>query len=253
MLDPKLCTSPNLVWSSLARQVFDIFVTPKVALISGGIFVGLLTIAYLRFRHFENFYRVLILITVISLLPLILSLVVTSTPFLEFANAQLMNFSPEATLNNLGNSLDKNDAIVILGRGEAMRESRVKVASDLWRSQQAPKIFASGRGDAQEMQDMLKAIAIPVRDLSGEDCSRTTAENAEFTGLLLKPQGINKILLVTDPPHMLRSLLTFRRYGFEVTAAPSLLPATLSDRDRKLLILREFIALITYKILGRLG
>jgi hypothetical protein len=52
---------------------------------------------------------------------------------------------------------------------------------------------------------------------------------------------------------MLRSLLTFRRYGFEVTAAPSLLPADMSDRDQKLLILREYFALINYKILGRLG
>lgn len=250
MLDPKLCTSPDLLWSSWARQIFDIFVTPKVALISVAIFLGLLAIAYLRFRHFRNFRRVLILVTVISLLPLVLSLVVTSPPFLDFANAQLMNFP---AMNFPSNDSTKNDAIVILGRGGALRESRVKVASDLWRSQQAPKIFASGRGDALAMQDMLRAIAISEEDLSSEDCSRTTAENAEFTGLLLKPQGVNKILLVTDPPHMLRSLLTFRRYGFEVTAAPSLLPAEMRDRDRKLLILREYLALIVYKILGRLG
>jgi len=134
-----------------------------------------------------------------------------------------------------------------------LRESRVKIAANLWRSQQAPKIFASGRGDAQEMEDMLRSIPIPGTAINGEGCSRTTNENAEFTSLILRPQGINKILLITDPPHMLRSLLTFRRYGFEVIAVPSALSPNLGDRNQNLLVLREYFALITYKILGRLA
>lgn len=242
MLDPKLCSSPNLLWTGLIAHIVDIFTTPKIALISGVIFLGLATISYFWFK---NFHRIFIFVFLISLSPLVLSWVVTSPFFVDFANAQLMRFSSESTT--------PSDAIVILGRGAAMRRSRINVAVKLWRSQAAPRIFASGRGDANEIQNRLKKLGIPNLAIEGEACSRTTAENAEFTSLLLKPQGVKTILLVTDPPHTLRSLLTFQRYGFKVTAVPSLLPDHISDREYKLLILREYFALITYKILGRLA
>jgi uncharacterized SAM-binding protein YcdF (DUF218 family) len=242
MLDPKLCSSPNLLWTSLIADIVDIFTTPKIALISGVIFLGLTIISYFWLR---NFHKIFGFVLLISLSPLILSWVVTSAFFVDFANAQLMRFPDLA--------ITPSDAIVVLGRGAGMRDSRVNVAAELWRSQAAPRIFASGRGDANEIQDLLKKLGIPDKAVDGEACSRTTNENAEFTNLILEPQGVKKILLVTDPPHTLRSLLTFQRYGFKVLAAPSLLRPNISDREHKLLILREYFALIIYKILGRLA
>jgi uncharacterized SAM-binding protein YcdF (DUF218 family) len=242
MLDPQFCTRPTLFWTILIGKISDILFGINLGWVCGLIFLVLSAICHFRFG---NLSRYLILITVISLSPLILSLVITSAPFIDFADAQLLKFPNRGA--------QKSDAIVILGRGGDLRRSRVKVAANLWRSQQAPIIFTSGRGDAIEMEDMLKKQAIPVVAIEGEGCSRTTAENAEFTRLMLQPQGIRKILLVTDPPHMLRSLLTFQKYGFQVTAVPSSLNANLNSRDRNLLILREYFALITYKILGRLA
>ncbi|WP_035985140.1 YdcF family protein [Leptolyngbya sp. KIOST-1] len=142
------------------------------------------------------------------------------------------------------------DAIVILGRGGEFRPGRVQVAAELWQQQRAPLIFASGRGDAIEIGQMLEAAGVPAAAIDGEPCSATTNENALFTAALLQP-GVRRLILVTDPPHMARSLLTFRSLGFEVTPHPSPVPNGIDDRNRRFLVLREWAGLIGYGIMGR--
>ncbi|MGG6240551.1 YdcF family protein [Nodosilinea sp. AN01ver1] len=143
------------------------------------------------------------------------------------------------------------DAIVVLGRGRDFRASRVQVAADLWRQQRSPLIFVSGRGDAIEIARMLESTGVPASAIDGEPCSATTNENALFTAALLQPQGIRRLILVTDPPHMARSLLTFRSLGFEVTPHPSPVPKSLDTRKRQFLVLREWAGLIGYGMMGR--
>jgi uncharacterized SAM-binding protein YcdF (DUF218 family) len=143
------------------------------------------------------------------------------------------------------------DAIVVLGRGGDFRPSRVQVAAELWRQQRAPLIFASGRSDATEIGQLLEAAGLPAEAIDGEPCSATTNENALFTAALLQPRGIRRLILVTDPPHMARSLLTFRRLGFEVTPHPSPVPQSLDNRKRQFLVLREWAGLIGYGVMGR--
>lgn len=143
------------------------------------------------------------------------------------------------------------DAVVILGRGRRLNPSRAEVAAHLWQEQRAPLIFASGIHDAPKLLSMLHNTGIPDQSLQGEGCSRTTYENAEFTSNLLKPQGIRRILLVTDGPHMLRSLLTFRGFGFEVIPFPSTSLQSLDRTSRTKLVLREYMGLVSYGLLGR--
>nr|WP_228038438.1 YdcF family protein [Nodosilinea sp. LEGE 06152] len=143
------------------------------------------------------------------------------------------------------------EAIVVLGRGGDFRPSRVRVAAELWQQRRAPLIFASGRSDAIEIGQMLEAAGVPATAVDGEPCSATTNENALFTAALLQPQGIRRLILVTDPPHMARSLLTFRSLGFEVTPHPSPVPNGLDIRNRQFLVLREWAGLIGYGMMGR--
>ena len=143
------------------------------------------------------------------------------------------------------------DAIVVLGRGSGFRPARVAVAADLWQQQRAPLIFTSGTGDAIEMGQMLEAADVPEAAIDGEPCSRTTNENALFTAALLQPQGIKRLILVTDPPHMVRSLLTFRSVGFDVIPHPSPLPTGMDFKNRQMLVLREWIGLLGYGLMGR--
>jgi len=245
MLDQKLCSTPSLVWTNSTQVIAEILFTPKIIIAVIILFFGSYFCLSL-FRLLPKPRQRLTLAILISLLPLLLSLLLTSSPFLAFADAQLMNFP-------VADSDSQADGIVILGRGAELRASRVKVATELWRSHRAPQIFASGRGDATEIQEMLKAMGIPDHRIGGEDCSRTTEENAEFTALVLQPLGVKTIFLVTDPPHMRRSLLTFQRYGFKAIAAPSLIPSDLAHQTNVFLTIREFMAMTIYRLQGRLA
>lgn len=145
----------------------------------------------------------------------------------------------------------KADAIVVLGRGMLLRYYRVDIAAELWQDNRAPMIFASGRGDADLIIQQLRSKGIPDSVLAGEDYSRTTEENAQFTAAILQPQGIGRILLVTDSPHMLRSLLTFRALGFTVIPHISPFPPDLDPRKKAFFVFREYAALVSYALLGR--
>ncbi|MEM9162564.1 MAG: YdcF family protein, partial [Cyanobacteria bacterium P01_F01_bin.4] len=142
------------------------------------------------------------------------------------------------------------DAIVILGRGSDLQKSRIQEATQLWEAGRAPQIFVSGRGDAPQISRRLKARGVKATALASEDCSRTTEENAEFTAKLLNPQ-VRTIILVTDPPHMLRSLLTFRSFGFRVIPHLSDVAHQPTDRNFAIRVVREYAGLIAYGIKGR--
>jgi uncharacterized SAM-binding protein YcdF (DUF218 family) len=144
----------------------------------------------------------------------------------------------------------KADAIVILGRGQHMRQSRVDIAADLWKNKRAPLIFASGAGDGENLVKMLKIEGVPKSVIKAESCSRTTEENALFTAAMLQPLGVKQIVLITDSPHMMRSLLTFRSLGFTVFPRPTPLPANLPPTKKAMMIFYEYVGLFNYGIKG---
>jgi uncharacterized SAM-binding protein YcdF (DUF218 family) len=143
------------------------------------------------------------------------------------------------------------EAIVVLGRGNGYNPSRITVVRKLWEEERAPLIFASGISDAPRILGSLQRQGIPEQSLQGEECSRTTYENAKFTALLLKPQGVKRILLVTDSPHMMRSLLTFRGFGFSVTPVISSGLRGLNRSSKTFTVLREWVGLVSYGLMGR--
>ena len=73
---------------------------------------------------------------------------------------------------------------------------------------------------AAAMRETLESeFGVPVRWL--EDRSRTTAENAVFSAAILRPAGIERVVLVTSAWHMPRALLAFRAAGLAPVAAPT--------------------------------
>jgi uncharacterized SAM-binding protein YcdF (DUF218 family) len=169
-----------------------------------------------------------------------------------------MPFTVELALNGFVAALPKDtgepvDAIVILGRGLPLRHQRVKVATQQWQTGRSPKIFASGQTDATPMLEALKIQGIPVQALAGESCSMSTEENGLFTSLVLNPQQNQKILLITDAPHMLRSLLTFRRFGYTPIPQVSPLVPTWGAKEKSKVMMREVLGIIGYGITGRLS
>jgi uncharacterized SAM-binding protein YcdF (DUF218 family) len=170
---------------------------------------------------------------------LIVYLILISPPFVELATAGIVSpLSPDPGI--------KVGAIVILGRGREHSPSRAGVAAQLWREQRAPIIFASGINDAPELAQLLRTNGISAASISGEGCSKTTWENAVFTKAVLQPRGIKQILLVTDAPHLWRSLLIFEQVGFQVIPAISPLSDQMTSPQRAMLLLREYFFVALY-------
>lgn len=140
---------------------------------------------------------------------------------------------------------------VVLGRGPELRQRRLEAVEQLWRQQRSPQVFASGMLDAEFMVEQLQANGMTEAALSGEWCSQSTEENALFTSAVLYSKRVQKILLLTDSPHMLRSLLVFRSFGFTVIPYPIPLPDQWSAGRRSMLVLREYLGLLTYFVTGR--
>lgn len=138
------------------------------------------------------------------------------------------------------------DAIVILGRGRALRMERARVATQLWQAKRAPVIFVSGRGDALPIIELLIAQGVPKNIIDGENCSLTTKENAIFSAAILQQRNIQRILLISDPPHMWRSLIEFRAYGFTVIPRTSQLPDEWNLPQTAYVALRESIGFPWY-------
>jgi uncharacterized SAM-binding protein YcdF (DUF218 family) len=142
------------------------------------------------------------------------------------------------------------NAIVVLGRGGGFEQQRVDEAFNLWQAKRAPIIFASGIGDAPSMIEQLQAKGIPKQALDGENCSLTTWENAVFTAAVLLPRGNQRIVLITDAPHMRRSLLVYQALGFTVIPHTVPLPPGYSFKGKAFVTVREYMGLVGYSFRG---
>ncbi len=173
-------------------------------------------------------------------------LVLISPPGATFAVAGLSCFLP-------ADDGKPAEAIVILGRGTLLEPERADQAADLWYGHRAPLILATGHGgEAPRLLRLLRDRGIPETALVEEPYARTTEENARLSAQLLHQRGVERILLITDRPHMLRALLTFRSLGFEVVPQPIPLPAHLPSVSISLTALREYVGLASYALSGRL-
>lgn len=171
-------------------------------------------------------------------------LIVISEPILALTIQELLGTFPV-------DSGAAVDAIVVLGRGNELRNNRIETAAKLWEAKRAPKLFASGMMDAPQIIRRLETKGIPIQVLSGESCSQSTEENALFTATILHPLGIRRILLITDFPHMLRSFLTFSSFGFTVVPHTSSMPPNWTSKQKLLLMFREDLGLIGYALMGQ--
>lgn len=122
---------------------------------------------------------------------------------------------------------------------------------------------ASEIGEADAVRKHLERYGIAPGRLTYETRSRTTAENAQFSADLLKPQAGQSWWLVTSAFHMPRAVGTFRKAGFQIAAYPvdfrtagkadSLRTfAAISEGLRRTdLAFREWLGLAAYRLTGR--
>ena len=130
------------------------------------------------------------------------------------------------------------DAIVVLGSGRERGDlawgadqptgvglERERYAARLAKASGLP-ILTSGGLHYDTPPTEAKLMADSLRDDFGmavrwqEGRSRTTWENAQFSAEVLLPEGIKRVVVVTQAWHMPRAVWSFKKAGFEVVPAP---------------------------------
>ncbi|MBD1911624.1 MULTISPECIES: YdcF family protein [unclassified Leptolyngbya] len=224
-------------WSSLNWGIYDLLISPRFVSLA-----LLFAMALLVLGSYPALRRQILRGLIITLA---VYWMVISPPVVALTEGLLMALVPPDT----GESAD---AIVVLGRGAYERGDRYPVALQLLQDKRAPNLFITGRGNFQYVADALDDYGVSLAQVNGTYCGRTTKDEAYATSVLLGPHGIQKIILVSDRPHMLRAYLTFRGRGFTVIPHPIDLSRKISSARRSILTLREYFGLASYLFLGRL-
>ena len=169
----------------------------------------------------------------------IVSLWLLATPFVADAIAYSTENYPALDPAHLTPTQAQARAIVILGGG--FRHNAPEVGADtpsttgdlrliegarVARATHLPVLISGAPPEAAAMRRFMEEVLqVPVAWVEGG--SWTTRQNAEFTARMLRPLGIDRIILVTSSPHMTRAAGDFTAAGFKVTAAP----ADMATRD----------------------
>jgi uncharacterized SAM-binding protein YcdF (DUF218 family) len=151
----------------------------------------------------------------------------------------LVGFTPLA--NVLSYSLtphrpaERADAIVVMGRGGLRADGALSETSlgavvnalRLYRDGAAPMLVFSGpatqgtvtEADARAM--FAQECGLPASAIATASRGRTTHEEAEQIGALLRSRGVRRVLLVADEQGMGRAMGVFERLGFSVLPDPA--------------------------------
>jgi len=152
------------------------------------------------------------------------------------------------------------DAVVVLGARvlsggipSGALQARVEKAVELYQRGIASRlVFSGGVGDhppseAQVMRALAVQLGVPVEACSLEEQSHSTEQNARYSAELLRSLGAQRVVVVSDPYHLLRARQYFRLQGFEVATSPALLTErNLHAVDRFYWTVREAFALLLH-------
>jgi uncharacterized SAM-binding protein YcdF (DUF218 family) len=129
---------------------------------------------------------------------------------------------------------ERADAIVVLGaaqyvgRPSPVLKARLDHAISLWRGQMAPRvIFTGGRGtgDTTSEAAVSRKYAIkhgvPASAILIEDRGRTTSESMRAVAALGQAWGVRRVILVSDPFHMMRLGILARRFDLQPYTSPT--------------------------------
>ena len=170
--------------------------------------------------------------------------------------------TPLQRANTAGNA----DAIVVLG-ADAWDPCGPNLSSlrrtfkgvDLLHDGRAPLlVFTGGVTEASRgvpvsvvMGDLARRLGVPSESIVEETASTNTWENAQLSREVLRPRGIQRVLIVTDSIHMRRAEACFLRAGFQVERA-SVPQVCVSSSNLAMLrsALHEYVGWLVYRKRG---
>lgn len=126
------------------------------------------------------------------------------------------------------------DAIVVLGaaqwdgRPSPVLRARLEHAYELWREGRAQWVVVTGgvgagdtTSEARVGQRFLVQLGVPGTDVLLEPRGRTTEESMQGVASILGEKQIRRVLLVSDPFHMLRLDVLARSHGLIPLTSPT--------------------------------
>lgn len=126
------------------------------------------------------------------------------------------------------------DAAIVMGaavwgsRPSPVFAERIKHAIDLYHEGRVRAIIFTGglgRGDRITEAEAARAYAIargvPAEHIWVETVSTVTQENVQEAAKIVEQQGFTRVLMVSDPIHMKRSVTTARNLGLDAHPSPT--------------------------------
>lgn len=157
------------------------------------------------------------------------------------------------------------DAIVVLGAAQydgvpsPVFQWRLQHALDLWRDGYAPRIITVGGNKAGDQfteasagkRWLVEEGGVPSDQVVAVEKGANTLSSARAVGEVLTKGGWTSAIVVTDPPHMLRSTTMIADQGIVVYGSPTRAgPAVQSRRNQLESIAYETGALLYYAFIG---
>lgn len=153
------------------------------------------------------------------------------------------------------------DVIVVLGAAQydgvpsPIFQARLDHAADLYNQKYASLIITTGSGlagdlysEAQAGKTYLINKGIPAAKIMVDDASSTTKQNLTRVASIAKEQGLESIIIVSDPFHLYRARIIAEDLGLSVFTSPT----RTSPIEKKRRTLVQFIAREVVLILGHM-
>ncbi|MFV1990308.1 MAG: YdcF family protein [Acidimicrobiales bacterium] len=154
------------------------------------------------------------------------------------------------------------EAIVVLGAAQydgqpsPVLQGRLDHAFDLWEDGRAPIIVVTGGGqegdrftEASSSAQYLHSRGVPDEAILREVQGTNTWESLAATALILDERDLNRVLLVTDPMHALRTMEIALSVGLEGDVSPNP-EAAFSTKTQVRQLVRESVAVAVGRLVG---